>query len=164
METVIEHLRDNVVAYCLISACVVPVLVIFRKQSFPVIFHTVETIVYLSFFHLGLHGLINVAAWYKRSSAFQGSEVQPDFSTPLWAPWMKELYNPQGLYYLEIVVALIVIFIVIRFRPMQVKTGNTYRGKQDAPGSGRSAQDARSRRIAAAKKMQKGRAARGRRR
>lgn len=139
---VIDHLKEYAVLYALGVACVVPLVYFTRRWSLPIIFYTTEVVLYLALMHAAVGVLTRAAAWFKdQSSMKRAFDIQvkgPDWSTPWLQFWNVDLYSPYELIYVEIVAALIIIFLVWRLRPLRVK-------RRQAPPSKKADQYLRSR-------------------
>lgn len=138
MEAVLQHLRDNMIAYGVGTVCIVPVLYIFRRYTAPVIFHSIEYVIYVGVMHTVMAGVVRFFGYFKDQTAMErafGQEV-PDsgFTTPFMEFWKREMYSPTWLFYLEISLAAAILFIVLKYRPVNFKSKNRYRGKQGPAG------------------------------
>ena len=83
-----------------------------------------EFVIYSSIVHVVLHVIIRVAAWFQYESQMKFLEkdkVHSGWITPLVAVWNREAYNPKWVFYLELAMAAIVLFLMIRYRPMAVQ-------------------------------------------
>ncbi len=115
-----------------------PLLYLFRKQTLPVIYHSVEFVIYCGVVHYVIGGVMRVASWYRSETSFRNTdgslakEFTP-FTTPLNLHfWEKELYNPQWFFYVEVVVAVLLLYVVIFIRPTRFKR-NVYKGRTGKP-------------------------------
>jgi nitrate reductase NapE component len=133
MEGFATHIQDNWIAYAILVVCLVPVLYVFRDYTRPLIFHSFEVAIYMAIFHVVFHGGVRMAAWFRYESSFDKS-ITVDWTTPLIVGfWRQELYNPLWLYWAELAVLGLFIFIVWRFRPMKLGDRNTYRSNKVLP-------------------------------
>lgn len=133
MEGVFEHLRQNLAVYAVVSVCIIPVLYIFRKHTVPVIFHGLEVLIYSVLAHLAFYGMVQFTWWFKSQSAMQLDANAQPYTTPLTAFWVKDLYSPEALYYVEVGMFFLIIFVVAYFRPLKMGVKNQYKGKQGPP-------------------------------
>lgn len=138
MELVFQHVQEHLRLYLLVTALVVPLLYLFRKQTLPVLYHAAEYFIYCIVFHLLVGAMLRVGTWYRLETSFRNQDgstaanYEP-FTTPLNLHfWEKELYNPQWFFYLEAAVAVGFLYLVIVVRPMRFKK-NIYRGRVEEP-------------------------------
>lgn len=137
MEAAFEHVRDNLGAYLVVCACAIPVLFVFRKHTGPVVFHTIEVIIYAAVTHAAFGGAVRSAWWFKSMTSMHLDPNRQAFTTPWLAFWKKDLYAPEALYYAEVVFLILIIFVVARYRPMSLGQKNVYKGKEGPPPSKR---------------------------
>lgn len=128
MQAVQELISNNVTLFILIALAALPFCYIYRQYTYPFFFHLFEGIVYASVFHALLSGLVGLAAWFKEASSFDRTEVIT-WTTPLFAPWNREGYDPGWLFWLTIVAWVAIAYIIIVIRP--VGTKNKYRRAPD---------------------------------
>ena len=138
MDTVIQHVEQNLAFYLLAVAFSAPLLYVFRKQAVPVIYHSIEYAIYCGVFHFFLGGLLRVGSWYRSETSFKNAdgsfakEFTP-FTTPLNLHfWEKELYQPQAVFYVEVVAAILILYVVIFIRPTRFKR-NVYKPRTETP-------------------------------
>ncbi|HNR29326.1 MAG TPA: hypothetical protein PKI11_00420 [Candidatus Hydrogenedentes bacterium] len=139
---ILDHLKEYAVLYALGAVCVIPTLVITRRWSVPLILYAVEIAIYLGLMHVGVGVITRVAAWFKDQSSMKRAFDIREAKAPGWAtPWIEfwdiEQYHPEALLYVEIVVAVIIVFLVWRIRPLRVK-------RRQAPPSKKAEQYVRS--------------------
>lgn len=127
MDVVIGHVQENMAAYAVVVFFVLPTIWYFRKWTFPFIYHSIEYVIYCTAFHVLFGGILRVFSWYRvetRFKNFDGSlssdyvELTNPMSTNFW---MKELYSPQWLFYVEVAAALGLLYIVVCIRPIRYK-------------------------------------------
>lgn len=139
-EAITLHLQENGVAYFVGSVVLIPLLVVFRKYTLPVLYHTAEYAIYCAIAHVLIGGLTRVFSWFRAETSFKNysGDLSPDFvafTTPLNSGfWQRELYSPQWLFYFEIAVALLLLYVVIFVRPIKFKQ-KPYKSKKPAPGA-----------------------------
>ncbi len=124
MDALIQHLSENWVAYVVILACAFPILWVFRKYTFPFIFWTIEWIIYCGLFHTAVHLLVRLVGWFHYNTQMEMLEenrVHMDWATPLVEFWNREAYRPAWLFWMELVVAILFLMAMIRYRPMAVQ-------------------------------------------
>jgi hypothetical protein len=136
MDEVIAHVQENLTGYLIVLGCALPIIIIFRKQTFPFIGLCFESALYFSIIHLILAGIVRFFGWFKKESTFERAlsdgnpNLQQSFTTPLTEPWWdKTLYHPEGLIYLELAFIVLVIIVTFKYRPLDVGGKNTYQGK-----------------------------------
>ena len=125
-------LQNNLALIAIILVAALPFCYIYRQYTYPFFFHVAEGIIYASFVHAILSGLVRLAAWFKEASSFDREMVQ--WTTPLFAPWNREGYNPSWVFWLTIVSWVLIAYIIIVIRP--VGTKNKYRRAPDAGKTG----------------------------
>jgi hypothetical protein len=132
MDQVLAHLQEYYVAYGLVALGLLPIIYATRRYSVPLIFYTIEIIIYLIAIHVAVWAVVVTARWFKEQSTMRvlsdGSPVAaPDWSTPLLEFWQRDLYSPSWLVWLEVVLALIVVGLVFKYRPMRVQQKRGWR-------------------------------------
>ncbi len=117
------HFEDNWKYYALALVFLIPIIIVTRKRSLPVIFYTIETAIYLVFMHIIVHMFVILVVWFKVNTSMRAlredgtpAEV-PDWATPLYDFWNMQAYTPNWIAYVEITFAVIIILLVIWFRP-----------------------------------------------
>lgn len=133
MESVLEHLREHMVLYAVTGVIGLPLLYLFRQYTGPILFHGLETAIYLTVFHVGFHYLISVFSWFRDQTemdALGETGKQAAFSTPLQEFWVRDAYSPSWLFWAEVGVVVLVLYVVIVIRPVRMKKKNKYQGKE----------------------------------
>lgn len=148
MDTTIitEHLKEHAVYYGGGAAVLLPIIIIFRKWSLPAIFFAVETVIYLVIMHITMAGVVRGSAWFKgetQMEAIRDRVAGPDWTTPFYAFWRKEDYLPETIFYVEIGIAVAIIFAVIRYRPLNYKRRRKSKSEQVDPKTAESIRKAR---------------------
>jgi len=117
------HFEDNWKIYAIVLAFMIPIIIVTRKWSLPVIFYTIETTIYLVLMHIIVHVFVIVVVWFKVNTSMRAlredgtpAEV-PDWATPLYDFWNLEAYIPKWIAYVEIAFVIAIILLVIWFRP-----------------------------------------------
>ncbi len=138
MDTIIQHIEQHLALYVVAAVLGAPVLYLFRKRAVPVIYHSVEYIIYCGLFHYFIGGILRVMSWFRSETSFRNTdgslakEFTP-FTTPLNLHfWEKELYQPQWFFYVEAVVAVLLLYLVIFIRPTRFKR-SVYRRRTEQP-------------------------------
>lgn len=138
LDTIIQHIEENLAIYVVAVVIVAPLLYLFRKQTVPIIYHSIEFAIYCGVFHFLLGGMLRVGSWFRLETAFKNvdgstSKEFTAFTTPLnWHFWEKELYQPHAVFYVEIAAALMILYVVVFIRPTRYKR-NIYKGRVEAP-------------------------------
>lgn len=128
METILTHFQENATTYVVMGVCILPVIVVTRKYSVPLILYLLEYAIYLLASHTAIWLLLNVAKWFKENSSMRALREDgkpadaPDWYMPFFEFWNTELYQPDWIWKLEIVVAIIILAAMWRLRPMKVQT------------------------------------------
>lgn len=133
MESVLEHLREHMALYIASGVIVLPLLYAFRTYTGPVLFHSLETAIYLTVFHVGFHYLINVFSWFRDQTemdALGNTGQKPPLVSPLQEFWIRDAYNPSWLFWFEVVVVLAILYVVVVVRPVRMRKKNAYKGKE----------------------------------
>lgn len=126
MDAVIEHLKEQYIIYLVGLACAVPVVFFTRKRSVPILLYALECTIYSAIMHILFFVLVKVTRWFKENSSMKALQEDgrpidaPTWGTPLTDFWKRDLYDPTWVFYAEIVAVVIIIILVIRFRPMKV--------------------------------------------
>lgn len=122
MITLFEHARDNVALYVIVALVVLPVSIYYRRQCAPVLYHFVEYCVYVGCMHILFGGIVRVAGWYKTETSMVALGPDKPFITPLWDQfWIKGLYRPEALFYVELGLAFLLAYVVVVIRPVRMK-------------------------------------------
>lgn len=122
MITLFEHARDNAALYVIVTLVTLPVLIYYRRQCGPALYHFVEWCTYLCCTHVLFGGIVRVAGWYKSETSMVALGLDKPFITPLWDKfWVKELYRPEALFYVELGFAFLLAYVVVVIRPVRMK-------------------------------------------
>jgi hypothetical protein len=136
-EPIILHVQEYGIAYFGIALVILPLLVVFRKYTLPFIYHSVEYILYCAVAHVMIGGLVRAFSWFRSETTFKSfddSAPVASFKTPIAQGfWQKELYNPEWLFWFEVGVAALLLYVVIFVRPVKFKQ-KPYKSKKPAPG------------------------------
>ncbi len=138
-EAISLHLQENGVAYFVAAVVLIPLIVVFRKYTLPVLYHTVEYALYCAVAHVLIGGLTRAFSWFRGETSFKNynGDLSPSFvpfTTPLNLNfWQRELYSPQWLFWFEVGVAVMLLYVVIFIRPVKFKQ-KPYKSKKPAPG------------------------------
>lgn len=136
LNDVLTHFQDNATEYLVFLGLGAVVVLLTRRYTVPVLQYILEIAIYLVGVHLVMHGLVLVAKWFKEQSTFRpkGERAIPlvDWGTPSIEFWTPSLYSPQFVFYIEATIALLIIGIVLKYRPMQ--TQRKLRERTDAGG------------------------------
>ena len=125
MDVIVTHLQQHWRGYTMGAIVVLPLLVYFRKYAFPIIQYAIEWCVYTCAMHCSLWLVLSVVSWFvdastmKHARGLEGENLNPKWTVPIPEFWDKALYNPHWMYYAEIVLALLIIVLIWRYRPMK---------------------------------------------
>ncbi len=126
-QIVSEHVQANMNYYIGGAVVLIPLIILTRKWSVPIILYVIEICVYLCVMHTIVHVVTRVTAWFKTSSSMRAlqKDGRPidavDWTTPLVSFWDKTLYDPEWVIYVEMVFAVIVLVLVFWLRPMKTQ-------------------------------------------
>ena len=139
MDQIIAHVQENLTGYLVGLGCALPIILIFRKHTFPIIGLSLESALYFAIFHVFVSGVVRFFGWFRKESSFQralgdGSPTtMRSFTTPIMEPWWdKTLYHPDWLMYFEMVCIFLIVVATFKYRPLDVGSKNKYQGKQAA--------------------------------
>ena len=139
MDQAIAHVQENLTSYLVGLGCVLPIIIIFRKHSFPFIGLCVESVVYFAIFHVMFSGVVRFFGWFKTESTFERSlgdgspNLSQAFTTPVTDPWWdKAFYHPEWLINFELVCAILILVATFKYRPLDMGSKNKYQGKPAA--------------------------------
>lgn len=138
MDPIVQHVQENLAMYAVIGVVLLPVAYVFRKQVVPFLYHTAEFLVYCALTHALLGGFTRAASWFREQTTFQNAieakRGPTNWTTPLnFDLWQKELYNPQWLFYVEIALALGLLYVVVAIRPIRHKRNVNKLAKNKTP-------------------------------
>ena len=123
-----EHVQQNVVAYGVGLAILIPAAIFARKYLISYLWWPMEFLAYVAGFHFLVKAIVFCAGWFKVSTRMYWEARTPTgWSTPLYEIWKRDLYNPQWLFYFEITVFVLILFFMIRYRPMVVQKAGPIR-------------------------------------
>jgi len=126
----IEHIQSNMNMYIVLALAILPPVIYFQKYTLPVIYHTVEYVLYCTIVHVFFGGLMRIFSWFRGETKFKNYDGSIDsafagYSTPLNLHfWDKSQYTPVGLFYTEVAFALIILYVVIFLRPTSFRKKN----------------------------------------
>ncbi|MFP4501642.1 MAG: hypothetical protein ACLFTT_11630 [Candidatus Hydrogenedentota bacterium] len=129
MDMVLEHVSEHQTYYivaAIVFVAVLPLIYLTRRWSVPLIQYTIETIVYVISMHFAVGLVVRVAAWFKDQSSMKRAfgtrqEEVPEWTNPWLVFWDREAYNPDWLFWFELVAVVLIVFLVWRYRPMRVR-------------------------------------------
>jgi hypothetical protein len=101
-----------------------------RAWSLPVIQWAVELCIYTAAFHVALHYIVKVAAWFNYESQMKmlkDERVSTGWQTPLIEFWKQELYKPSWILWFEAVFVVGVFVLMVRLRPMKTQKSGAKR-------------------------------------
>lgn len=129
MDVFLEHVeahQNYYVAGGILLLALLPLVYVTRRYSVPMILYAIETVIYIGLMHFGVGLIARVAAWFKDQSsmkrAFGTQQAEtPDWSNPWLAFWDRSQYNPDWLFWAEVALAALIVFLVWRLRPVRVR-------------------------------------------
>ncbi len=122
MESVTAHLQQYWILYSLGGLCLFFVVYFTQKYTLPVIQWTAELALYMACVHVVLHYFVQLVKWFKLNTMMYWQErIDPGWQTPLQRFWDRAEYNPAWLFYAEVVVAVLMVAAMVRYRPMKVQ-------------------------------------------
>lgn len=144
-----DHVQDNMKAYIIGCVLAVPFIYFTRKWTIPLLLYTIEICVYLVIMHAIVWFVVNATAWFKNSSSMRA--LRPDgvpldavyWTTPLVKFWQKEHYDPQWTIFVEGTFVVLIVAIVLKYRPMHTQKPKPRYGIDGAK-KGESAMDAQA--------------------
>jgi len=122
METVMAHLQQYWILYSLGALCLIFFVYFTQKYTLPILQWGVELVIYCSIFHVVLHYFVRLVKWFKlNTTMYWHDKVDPGWQTPLQRFWDRAEYNPLWLFYAEVIVAVLMLAAMLRYRPMKVQ-------------------------------------------
>jgi len=135
MEAVLAHVQEWWIAYAAGAACVLPLVYFTRRYSLPPLMWIGELLAYTVVMHVVLHLFVILTKWFKLNTTMYWQEkVDPGWKTPLDRFWDRGEYNPGWLFYCEVVIIVLMIVAMIRYRPLKTqrilpKRQHLYKGR-----------------------------------
>lgn len=120
---IVLHVWEHKVAYAIGGVVALIVIILTRKWSLPFLFYAVETLIYLAIMHIVMHGFVVLTVWFYVNTQMRALRPDgtpayvPDWQTPLVDFWNRGGYIPEWIFYVELVFAGVIIFLVWRYRP-----------------------------------------------
>lgn len=133
LDAIVQHVQANLAVYGVAVAVVVPVIFIFRKYTIPFLYHTAEYVIYFGVFHMLFAGLTRAFSWFRVETAFKNYDgsISKDFhpyTTPVNLDfWKIDQYSPHWLFWFEVSVAAMLLYVVIVVRPTRFNKRNNKR-------------------------------------
>jgi hypothetical protein len=126
VSVILQHLQTHLVVYLVLLACLAPIVYFTRRWSVPLVLYVIEFVIYIVCMHLFVYGVVAFCSWYKQESTFRvladGTRTSDaDWGTPLFEVWMRELYKPEWLLYVEVGFLVAIVVGMYRYRPLQVQ-------------------------------------------
>lgn len=125
-EPLIEHVKENAIAYGIGAVVVLIVIYFTRPYSTAIIFYALEISTYLLIMHAVVHVIVYLLAAFSNATTmrnvFDGEARGEAVWTTPWRFWEREVYDPQWIMWAELVVAILIVAIVWYYRPMKVQT------------------------------------------
>lgn len=119
-----DHIVENAMYYGGGAVFVFPIIFFTRKYSVPMIQYVLETAIYLVIMHTLVSMLTNFFAWLHNETSMEAVRSRRAgvfWDTPWVYFWDTEAYNPGWIVYMECAFAVIIILLVIRYRPMKIQ-------------------------------------------
>lgn len=135
MEVLTQHLQEHWRIYVFAAIILIPLMAVFRRWCIPALQYGIELAVYLGIMHVFVSGVVLLAAWFKDQSTMKrardlaNENYNPGWSIPFVEFWDYEAYDPRWLFYLEAAIAICIIILMWKYRPMQLQR----RKKRPAP-------------------------------
>jgi uncharacterized protein (DUF2062 family) len=136
MDPIIAHFQEQATYYIVGLVIAIPIIIVFRKWALPALLFTVETIIYLVGMHVIMAGVVRGGAWFKGETSMQAVRdrvAAPDWTTPIFEFWRKDLYQPEVIAYVELGLAVAIILAVLRYRPLRFKRRKRRKAEQVDP-------------------------------
>jgi len=116
-----EHLQENWVGYVAVAACLILVAYLLRRTVMPLVLYAMELVAYLVGLHALLFGVVKLARWFHVNSRMYWlrDEPEPSWGIPIYEFWKPQSYDPRVLFYLELVLAVGVVVLMWKYRPLR---------------------------------------------
>ena len=118
MEPVIQHFQEHYGVYIAIVVCALPFIIIFRRYAVPLLTYLMECALYCALLHGFFWVLVFLARKFKTASAPYWKRVDPGWETPILHFWRFNQYDPRWVAYVEVVLAALICYFVLRYRPL----------------------------------------------
>jgi len=125
MQPILDHLREHYRLYLGIGIPLLVVLVVSRKYSVPVILFAAEFAIYSAAVHVMVGCVVRLAAWFKDQSTMKrahdivGENLNPGWQTPWLRFYDRSDYDPQWLFFFELVVVIGILVMMWRLKPIR---------------------------------------------
>jgi len=122
-DLIYSYIAEDIITYSIAGVLLIILIYITRKWSLPFLFYAIETLIYLIIMHVVMHGLVILAVWFYVNTQMRALRPDgtpayvPDWQTPLVDFWNRSGYIPDWLFKLEFFLAVLIIFLVWRYRP-----------------------------------------------
>jgi len=119
----IDHVKAHQGAYIGGGILALVIIVVTRRFAIPILFKLFEVAAYLYVMHVVVATFIRLVSWFKGETSIRaysetGEVLAPGWSTPYIEFWDTSQYDPRWVVYLELVLAVVIIGLVWRFRPL----------------------------------------------
>ena len=123
---ILDHLKQYAPVYVLAALVIGAFIYFTRRWTVPILLYAIETAIYIGCMHVGVGVVTRVARWFKDQSSMKRAFDTKDFKAPDWTtPWLefwnRDGYHPPNLFYVELAFAIIIVFLVWRYRPLRVR-------------------------------------------
>lgn len=127
LQPVYDHILENQLLYGIAGGIALVLIILLRKWSVPLILYAMEYSIYLLIMHTVVHAITRLTAWFRNSSSMKA--LRPDglpvdaveWTTPYFVPWKLDRYDPEWIVYIELAFAVVILGLMIWFRPMKTQ-------------------------------------------
>ena len=132
MEPIITFAMENLGFAAIVGILLILIIAVNQKKMMPFVYHSVECVVYFLAFHYLFWLGVSVANWYANETnptegfGFKtpGGLLSQNFAD-------KALYTPVSLFYFEVAMAVLILYLVIVIRPTSYSGKNKYKGDSE---------------------------------
>ena len=127
MELITQHFTEYWKYYVAGVVVLLPLIILLRRWALPLIQYTIELTIYLGLMHCIIHGILLLACWFKDQSTMKRAfdkmdeNFDPGWTTPLTRFWDYTQYAPQWIFFFELVLTGVVIYLMWQYRPLQLQ-------------------------------------------
>lgn len=132
MEPIYSLIKANLGFAATFVVLIIALIVVNKKRMLPILYHILEFLAYLTVCHYLLAGAVAAINYF--ADATNLGTVH-GYTTP----WRileqnfadKALYSPIGLYYAEILLVVVLLYLVIIVRPTNYSGRNRFKGDSE---------------------------------
>jgi hypothetical protein len=135
-EPIMPHLKEYAVLYIVGIPVLIGLIAVTRRYSIPLLIFLLEIIVCGVVMHTLVHVITIIFAWFKNSSSMKMVKTPEDvvnWTTPLLRFWQAELYNPTWIIWFEVILLVLILLLIYRFRPLKPQYKHKSRYKKHSP-------------------------------